>query len=249
MFRKTSLVVLGMFIVGGTLAHAFPIPDSVLIQRLQANRKLYSKWERKPGLRELAKQSNNDVSSNPVILSTPAIATEKSLAKKDPKNQPQIQATATFCDVVVVGTVTRNISSLTQNEGFIFTDSEVLIESVVGTSKLENGRADIGPGSEITVTSPGGRVVADGHKLSAFLPGTLPLNVNGRYILFLKYIPESQSYKRVDIGGYDISNPTALPLESRIPNPLSSLMTDRTALLEAISSSTSKVQLHSREMR
>jgi hypothetical protein len=252
MIRQKSIKLIGgelCAFIAPVFAYAFSIPDSVLIQRLQANRTHYARRERKQSLRKLALTTNKDISSNPGVLDTPAINPNPSGAKLDPRNHPEIKHAASHCDVIVIGTVTRNLSSFTENEGFIFTDSELLIEKVLAQAAPEQGREDIAPGSEITVTSPGGIMVASGHKISSFLPGTVPLNKNGRYILFLKYIPASQSYKRVDLQGYDITNPTVLPLQTRYPNPLVDILANRDSVIDAVSASSSKVKLNSREMR
>ncbi len=229
--------------------YSFSIPDSVLIQRLQANSKLYSKWERKLSLRELAIKGNKDISSDPVVYDTPLISTGTAAAKHDPNDDRRIKDAASHSDVIVIGVVTRNVAALTEHVGFVFTDSEVIVERVIGQAEPENGRAAISSGSEITVTSPGGLVVVDGHRISSFVPTIAPLKINSRYILFLKYIPASQSYKKVDLEGYDITNPTVLPLHKGVVNSLKEKMEDRDAVINAVVSSSAKVALNSREMR
>lgn len=249
MKRQTLIGGMVCVLITPLFAYAFSLPDSVLIQRLQANRALYAKWERNESLRQLALKGNKDISSNPAILDTPVINPNHSVAKLDPQNHPQIKHAASHSDVIVIGTVTRNLSSFTEHEGFIFTDSELLVEKVIARADSGQGGQDISSGSEITVTSPGGVMVASGHRISSFLPGSALLNKNGRYILFLKYIPASQSYKRVDLEGYDITNPTVVPLQTRYPNPLRDILTDRDSVINAVTVSSSKIKLNSREMR
>jgi hypothetical protein len=156
---------------------SFSIPDSVLIQRLKANRKLYSKWERKLSLRELAIKGNNDISSDPVVYDTPIISTGTASAKHDPNDDRRIKDAASHSDVIVMGVVTRNIAALTEHEGFVFTDSEVIVERVIGRAEPEDGREAISSGSEITVTGPGGLVMMDGHRVSSFVPTIVPLKL------------------------------------------------------------------------
>jgi hypothetical protein len=83
-----------------------------------------------------------------------------------------------------------------------------------------------------------------GHRISSFVTTITSLKTNSRYILFLKYIPESQSYKKVDLEGYDITNPTVLPLHKGVVNSLKEQMEDRDAVINAVVSSSAKVALN-----
>jgi hypothetical protein len=165
----------------------------------------------------------------------------------DPNNHPRIKEAATHSDLIVVGQVIRSTSAFTEKAGFIFTDSEVLIERVIAQSAEDKSRGLLDANSEITVTSPGGIMSVEGHRVSAFLPNEVALKANGRYILFLKFLPESNSYKRVDLQGFDISEPTPQQLRKGMSNPLSGLAS--AAMLNAIESSVSDTRLNSRLTR
>jgi len=117
-------------------------------------------------------------------------------------------------DIILVGTVTKNISALTQSGGFVFTDSEFVIDEVLGAQTKSADRPAQAAGDEVTITSPGGQLYADGHKISASVSDSPQLRPGRRYLLFLRYIPASQSYSRVGIGGFDISGGLAVPLRT-----------------------------------
>lgn len=102
-----------------------------------------------------------------------------------------LRKAACQADLVLLGTVSGKESQLTAEGTFIFTDYEVAAAEVF----KNNDAAPVEPGAAVTVTRPGGAVEVDGRVLRAVDYRDEPLAVGGRYILFLKSIPETGAYR------------------------------------------------------
>jgi hypothetical protein len=94
-------------------------------------------------------------------------------------------------DAVVVGAVKSKASQLTEDGTFAFTDYEFTIEEVL----KNNAAAPLNTGSQITIARAGGVVKLQGRTLRAFDQSEKPLESNGRFLLFLQYIPDTGDYK------------------------------------------------------
>jgi hypothetical protein len=94
-------------------------------------------------------------------------------------------------DAVVIGTVSRKSSQLTEDKDFVFTDYNLLIEDVF----KKDPSLQISSHSQIVITRPGGKVLINGQIISVKDKLAEPLEVGGRYVLFLNFIPSTNSYK------------------------------------------------------
>lgn len=94
-------------------------------------------------------------------------------------------------DAVVVGVVKSKSSALTEDGSFIFTDAQVEVQEVI----KDNLAAPIPRNTEITVTRPGGTIMLKGKEVRAADVEFDPFQVNGRYVLFLTFIPETGGYR------------------------------------------------------
>lgn len=113
-------------------------------------------------------------------------------------------------DAVIWGRVTKKVSQITEDDAFIFTDYDVAVIEAL----KNNATAQLGTGSMITVTRPGGRILTDGVIVEAedmaFEP--LPINSND-VVLFLKYIPETGAYRATaDTGCFELDGSNLRPL-------------------------------------
>lgn len=104
---------------------------------------------------------------------------------------------ACVSDAIVTGTVREKSSQLTENGEFIFTDYELTVDDVV----KQNSSSAIRAGSGITVTGPGGTIVLRGKRIRAIDNLLAPLSVGERYLLFLQFIPATDSYREIASGG------------------------------------------------
>lgn len=101
-------------------------------------------------------------------------------------------------DAIIVGTVNSKASQLVEDGTFTFTDYEVRVEEVLKNNLASPISAD----NQITVARAGGAVSLHGRTIRAFDQSERPLGTNGRFLLFLKYIPETGAYQPYisDIG-------------------------------------------------
>lgn len=100
-------------------------------------------------------------------------------------------------DAVVVGTVKTKTSQLTEEETFTFTDYVFSVEDIL----KNNAASPISQDANITITRPGGAVILNKRLVRVADRRLQPLALEGRYLLFLKYIPETDSYSAFDSNG------------------------------------------------
>ena len=185
-----------------------------LIERLKANRSNFSELDNGPSLRSRAQTLGRDISVNPISFETPAEC--KDCPRSDPTQNAQVMQAARQSDLVVVGRVIRNISCLTQNEAFVFTDSEFIVEEIWKDAKLLNS-APVTVGREITVAAAGGAVIADGYHIRAAAPNVTTLQTGHQYLLSPKFMSNSQSYKPIGLDGFDLTLTAVTPRRFSTP--------------------------------
>lgn len=98
-------------------------------------------------------------------------------------------------DAVVIGAVKSQSSHLTEDETFLYTDNLIIVEEVISN----NAESPIEPNASLTVARTGGKIKLKGKNVSARDDAALPLEVGQRYLLFLSFIPERNTYTA--IGG------------------------------------------------
>jgi len=98
------------------------------------------------------------------------------------------QACAT--DAIVVGEVKSQSSRLTTDETFILTDNELSVREII----KDNPAAPLKLNSSITVARTGGSVKLNGHTVKATDDNVYPLESGKRYLLFLTFLPDTNTY-------------------------------------------------------
>jgi hypothetical protein len=214
------------------------VPQSELIRRIELNRSFFSDWDNWPNLRTQVDQTGQDVSLIPNVMESP-LACNKCVPA-DPTNDPGVKLAAQLSNIVVVGHVTMNISALTKKESFIVTDSEFIVDEVWKDSSQSMGSTSLIDGTEITVVTPGGVVRSDGHTIRASMPNRESLREGGRYLLFLKYIPSSNSYYPVGFYGFDVTQGHVEALHKTLPPPAASLIANTSIFMQAMHSSVAR---------
>jgi hypothetical protein len=101
-----------------------------------------------------------------------------------------LEGLACNADAVIVGVVKNKASQLTEDGEFAFTDYDLTVEQVIKDNKLSH----LEPNVLLTVTRPGGRIQLSGHIIEAEDASFKPLTKGQRYILFLKFIPQTGAY-------------------------------------------------------
>jgi hypothetical protein len=116
---------------------------------------------------------------------------------------------ANSADAIILGTVKRKTSLVTEDRAFVFTDYDVSVTRVF----KNNPSAPIGIGAGITVTRPGGKVLLRGVVISVYDSNVEPLSVNTRVVLFLTFIPETGAYQAAKAdGGFELDGSSVRPL-------------------------------------
>lgn len=124
----------------------------------------------------------------------------------------EIEKAAWKADAIVIGTIKTKASQLSEDETFVFTDYDISVDQVL----KDNPVAPVQAASLITVTAPGGKILLDGRVIQAIDKSLEPFEIGGRYLLFLRFIPETTSYW---VSGVDASaqilDGQAVPLHER----------------------------------
>ena len=94
-------------------------------------------------------------------------------------------------DAIVIGTVKDKASQLTDCGTFTFTDYELTVGEVL----KDNINSHLEPEGSLTVTRPGGKILLNGHVITAIDRSAKPLIIGDRYLLFLRFLPKTNSYE------------------------------------------------------
>jgi hypothetical protein len=107
---------------------------------------------------------------------------------------PDLEMLRLACDAdtVVVATVSASRSAITPSGNFVFTDLVLKVSSVLKGS----------PGDDIIVTRPGGALTVDGHSVEVSVVGFPPFKSGTPYLLFLRYLPQSNSFRAFKDGSF-----------------------------------------------
>lgn len=185
-----------------------------LTARQKLHSKLYKDYRLGKKLPELAQETpEHDVA---VIRGVPGKMFNPDTPR--PEFQTYLKNLTCDSDAVVVGVINKQASELTEDEDFIFTDYDLIVEQVL----RDNPVTSIRPGTNLTITRPGGIMQINNKEVRA-LDETLDLLTTGnRYLLFLKYLPVTDSYEAFNsngsfqITGNEITKLTQEPLPQKL---------------------------------
>jgi hypothetical protein len=155
-------------------------------QKQKEHSKLYKEYKRDQKLSALAATATDDVT---IIEGIGQKVFQPNAPRLNFKTL--INELACKADAVVIGVVKNKTSQLTENEEFIFTDYELLVEDVL----KDNPAVPIQKNTSIIITRPGGTIQINNRKVSALDEAFKPLGVEGHYLLFLRFIPVTGAYK------------------------------------------------------
>lgn len=102
-----------------------------------------------------------------------------------------LERMACLSDLVVSGTALTATSHLTNDQRFLYTDWSIKVETVIKQNRL----APVVLGDAIVVTRPGGRMTLNGRTVRAVELSFKDFATGQKYLLFLKFIPETGSYR------------------------------------------------------
>jgi len=141
-------------------------------------------------LREAARESTGD-------LYVTAEVGYKFVVINPPPLPVLLNRMACDADAVVVGTIKSKASQLTEDEAFIFTEHQMTVEEVL----KDNAAAPIRKGSNIKVARMGGTVRLDDKNVTYLHKEFKPLTVANRYLLFLQFVSDKNSYTASESQG------------------------------------------------
>ena len=124
------------------------------------------------------------------------------------QRRPVFQSAFCNADAVVVGTIKEKSPHFTEDEKFIFTDYHIIVDELL----KNNAASPLAPSSLITITRDGGALILNNRTFRATQEGFDPPAVSKRYLLFLRFIPESDSYLMYGNGTFELAAQEVLAL-------------------------------------
>jgi hypothetical protein len=100
-------------------------------------------------------------------------------------------------DAIVRGVPQRKTAYLTEDESFVYTEYDFSVKEVLKNNRL----SPIESGTDIQITRPGGLIKLNGQLIRVDDQSYQSLEINGEYLLFLKYIPSAKGFIVADAGG------------------------------------------------
>jgi len=150
----------------------------------------------------LEQESNSKQLSNEIVVKRYPPIIDIDLERRCPNYPtPGLVGLAYASDIIVMGTIKdKNTSQFTEGEEFLFSEYSVIIENVI----KDNQSVPVEPNSAITVIRPGGRIRLGEKIITAVVPSFPPFIEGDRYILFLKFHPDTNSYQAFGNGSFPI---------------------------------------------
>jgi hypothetical protein len=175
---------------------ATPIQLGVMTEKQEQHSKLYSRYNTRNKIPDLLKLEDNGIDIRR-HLPTPVDYPGQVRSEAD-----DIKRITCDADTIVLGTVKRSASQITEGQSFLFTDYVLLVQQVL----KNNSRSLIQQEAEIIITRPGGAVLIGNKRVTA-IDESIPLLQQGKqYLLFLRYLPETDSFESIETGeSYEVN--------------------------------------------
>ena len=187
-------------------ADATPIQLGVMTEKQEQHSKLYSQYNRMHKIPDLLKLNDDG------IIIHRSLPTPFSYSGQVPSEADEIKRITCAADTIVLGTVQSSASQITEGQSFLFTDYVLLVQQVL----KNNSRSLLQQEAEITITRPGGAVLIDNKRVIALDDSFQPLRQGKQYLLFLRYLPETESFAPIKTGeSYEVNRNTLQLLEHR----------------------------------
>jgi len=181
------------------IEEATVLQEGQITEKQKVHGRLFKHSGRK--LREIAAEQTGDIQVEeglPLVIITDT----------SPRRRPVFQSALCRADAVVVGTINEKSSQFTEDGKFIFTDYQIIVEEVI----KNNGRSPVLASNLITATNDGGAVVLNNRTFRARTEGFDSPLVSKRYLLFLRYIPETDSNLMYGNGIFQLEGREVLAL-------------------------------------
>jgi hypothetical protein len=123
----------------------------------------------------------------------------------------QLHAIACDADAILVASSKSSETDLTDGGDFLYTDYLFRVETVLKNPSTSN----LSVNSDIIVTRPGGETKINGREVKTEALGFPLFQNNVRYLLFLRYLPESKTYEAFRNGTFVLPRDGAVtPIDS-----------------------------------
>jgi hypothetical protein len=169
-----------------------PVQEAVRERIHTEHSKLYKQYAGRGDLRAIAAKTSGDVE---VVNGTPQKMFRSNAGPF--RLGDFLRELTSKSDAVLIGIVKERASFSTAEGTFVFTDYDLAIEQILKNNSTNLLR----PFDKISVTRPGGDVQLDGHKVRALDESLEPLAIGSRYLLFLDYVPSTETYKAFSSQG------------------------------------------------
>ncbi|MGZ4828170.1 MAG: hypothetical protein ACXV7C_00775 [Candidatus Angelobacter sp.] len=116
-------------------------------------------------------------------------------------SSPHIQAEVANSDLIVIGVPLKARTLPIEDRTFAFTQYEVRVEKVIS-----GGQSNVVPGDAIVVSRGGGDLTVDNVLVKAIEPAFSEFCLNQSYILMLRSIPGTTTYRALGSGTFAVRN-------------------------------------------
>jgi len=120
----------------------------------------------------------------------------------------QLKDLACGSDAVLIVKLTDQTAALTEDESFVFTDYTASVEEILRNNPTQTLQVS----SQVIVTRPGGSLVLDGVKISARMEQFREFVVPRRYLLYLRFVPSTNSYVASGSKSFELREMKYFPL-------------------------------------
>lgn len=97
---------------------------------------------------------------------------------------------ACAADAILIGVVNERRGHLTDDETFVFSNHQLSIERII----KNDTKIVLTPKTTIDVSRAGGEIFVQGHHVKAISQAAQPLEIGNRYLLFLTFLPEKNTF-------------------------------------------------------
>jgi hypothetical protein len=168
---------------------ATPIQAGAMTEKQEKHSKLYGRYNTGKKIQDLLNLDNGPVvirRSLPFRFGSP----------DQLHSEVELKRISCAADAILVGRIKSSASQITASQSFLFTDYSLLVQEVL----KNNSPSVIDRESEVSITRPGGAVLINDKRITAIDESFLPLRKENRYLLFLRYLPDTQSFESIETG-------------------------------------------------
>lgn len=132
-------------------------------------------------------------------------------------------------DAIVIGSVTKGVSHLTEDGTFIYTTYDVSVEHIL----KDNAAQSLTGSQEISLYRTGGKIELRGKRVVAEDKAAKALESGERYLLFLTYLPERSAYASDNLS-YKLKGEKIVKLTEQKLEPALESGNDAASFVESI---------------